>query len=85
VDHGDGSSGFFPLRRCEGHCQSDADCARDMLCFQRDGVTGVPGCLGPGVVGHNYCIGPFATLFVGDGAAMTGELLGSDTGSQMFL
>ena len=36
----------FPLGECEGDCDSDTDCAGDLLCFQRGGQEDVPGCIG---------------------------------------
>lgn len=33
---------------CQGDCDSDADCADGLICFQRYGFEEVPGCLGAG-------------------------------------
>ncbi|KAL3909150.1 MAG: hypothetical protein SGILL_008201 [Bacillariaceae sp.] len=34
----------FPLRRCEGDCDTDEDCMDGLVCFQRNGNQTVPGC-----------------------------------------
>ena len=44
------------LGLCEGDCDSDADCASGLSCFQRDGTTPVPGCSGEGINDWDYCI-----------------------------
>ena len=44
--------------RCEGNCDKDADCAGDLVCFQRDGDKYIPGCNGSGARDHDYCIDP---------------------------
>ncbi|CAB9509455.1 expressed unknown protein [Seminavis robusta] len=35
-----------PLARCVGDCDSDNDCAKGLVCFQKDRFTAVPGCSG---------------------------------------
>lgn len=35
---------------------ADADCLDDMVCFQRDLLDPVPGCLGEGQISYDYCI-----------------------------
>jgi hypothetical protein len=45
----------FPLRRCEGDCDKDSDCSRGLSCFQRAALEPVPGCLGEGSYGKDYC------------------------------
>lgn len=45
------------LGRCEGDCNSDADCSGNLICYFRQGaLTSVPGCIGTGTMGQNYCI-----------------------------
>ena len=39
-------SNGYPLSECEGDCDIDRDCEGDLICFQRDGIESVPGCLG---------------------------------------
>ena len=51
----------FPLGRCEGDCDTNADCAQGLVCFQRAGVESVPGCSGAGVSGIDYCYSATAT------------------------
>jgi hypothetical protein len=41
---------------CEGDCDSDAQCASGLVCFQRSGTTAVPGCTGIGTTNWDYCI-----------------------------
>jgi hypothetical protein len=39
-----GSNHSGNLELCEGHCETDADCRGNLVCFQRDAGDGVPGC-----------------------------------------
>mmetsp|Transcript_37630 Transcript_37630/g.91330 ORF Transcript_37630/g.91330 Transcript_37630/m.91330 type:complete len:220 (+) Transcript_37630:134-793(+) len=50
----------FPLGLCEGDCDSNFDCANDLVCFQRNENTPVPGCLGGENDGSrtDYCVQP---------------------------
>jgi hypothetical protein len=59
--HGiDGFPGHhYPLKECEGNCQSDNDCKDDLLCFIRSGAEEVPGCYGLGEPGFSYCYDPY--------------------------
>lgn len=42
--------------RCEGHCQSDAECAELLICFQKGGQNlTVPGCLGLDPSNTDWC------------------------------
>ena len=43
------------LGLCEGDCDADEDCDGNLICFQRSGWTEVPGCLGEGRRGYDYC------------------------------
>jgi hypothetical protein len=48
---------------CEGDCDNDNECEGNLLCFERQGVTGdspVPGCEGVGVTDKDYCYDPNA-------------------------
>ena len=50
-------SSVFPLAQCEGDCDSDEDCAGDLICFQRDADNDVvPGCVGTPGGESDYCI-----------------------------
>mmetsp|Transcript_9057 Transcript_9057/g.18200 ORF Transcript_9057/g.18200 Transcript_9057/m.18200 type:complete len:840 (+) Transcript_9057:96-2615(+) len=51
-------SEVFPLAACEGDCDNDSDCASGLICFQRDGLSEVPGCSGVGIDSKDYCIYP---------------------------
>jgi hypothetical protein len=35
----------FPLKLCEGDCDTDADCDTGLVCEQRTGNEPVPGCI----------------------------------------
>lgn len=54
----------YPLRQCEGNCQSDEDCAQGLVCFMRDEFEDVTGCYGDGEQGANYCIAANETTLV---------------------
>lgn len=43
---------------CEGDCDRDSDCKRDLVCFQRDASEAVPGCAGSARTGRDYCVEP---------------------------
>lgn len=55
---------YGPFGACKGDCDSDADCAGTMVCYQRDGDTPVPGCWGFGTWDVDYCIP--SSLVLGD-------------------
>ena len=47
------------LTACTGECDSDAQCAEGLLCFQRDNGEKIPGCTGPGSAKYwDYCFDP---------------------------
>ncbi|CAJ1965916.1 unnamed protein product [Cylindrotheca closterium] len=48
----------YPLRRCAGDCDNDGDCAAGLFCFERNGGENVPGCIGGGQPGFDYCYNP---------------------------
>ena len=50
-----GANGCSSMGQCQGDCDNDDDCAGDLGCFQRDGLTPVPGCSGEGVNDYDYC------------------------------
>jgi hypothetical protein len=48
-------------------CDEDGDCGDGLRCFQRDENESVPGCVGEGEFGWDYCFVPLPPLnFVGD-------------------
>jgi hypothetical protein len=49
----------FPLSACQGDCDSDDQCIGDLQCRERDNFELVPGCIGPGEKGKDYCTDPF--------------------------
>ena len=58
LDSSYGSQGAANMPMCSGDCDSDEDCAGRLRCFQRDGTEPVPGCVGAGVEGFDYCYEP---------------------------
>ena len=48
----------FSLQECQGDCDSDADCAYGLVCFERLGNETVPGCMGEAIPMEDYCIPP---------------------------
>ena len=44
-----------PCSLCQGDCDTDADCAGKLKCFQRDGDEEIPGCGTGGTTGWAYC------------------------------
>ena len=49
---------LLPLGRCVGDCDSDRDCADNLICFQRNRFAAVPGCSGGSSDGSlsDYCV-----------------------------
>lgn len=47
---------------CSGDCDSDKDCEKGLVCYQRSGTTDVPGCQGAGKKDWDYCIEPVTEL-----------------------
>merc|ERR1719362_124752 len=58
VDDGNGQDLEGPLEVCRGDCDRDSHCKQGLACFLRDGATPVPGCLGQGTKGWDYCYEP---------------------------
>ena len=44
------------LARCEGDCDSDAECAEGLVCYQREDDEPVPRCNGSARTGWDYCV-----------------------------
>ena len=57
-------SSSFPLGECEGDCDIDADCAGDLICFQRNRGNPVPAgsCSGAPQSNWDYCVKPKLSL-----------------------
>jgi len=49
-------SGILGL--CRGDCDTDSDCEGSLKCFQRNGSETIPGCIGSGQNGYDYCYQP---------------------------
>jgi len=45
----------WKLGLCEGDCDTDENCQSGLECFQREGYTSVPGCVGGGSEKWDYC------------------------------
>jgi len=56
------SSSRFPLKRCEGDCDTNSQCASGLYCFQRSAGVAVPGCFGGETAGSDsdFCTSVFA-------------------------
>jgi len=50
------------LAVCGGDCDKDEHCEKGLVCYQRDGVTTVPGCEGQGKKDWDYCVEPVTVL-----------------------
>ena len=68
------------LGECEGDCDQDDDCASGLKCFQRSGLTPVPGCLGSGVRDIDYCYNPLGSTPLSGDDDMLAQDLGACTG-----
>ena len=60
IDSSPGASGTG-MSECQGDCDGDVDCNGDLVCFQRNGFTAIPGCEGAGVESWDYCVDPSPT------------------------
>ena len=49
-------SSVYPLGECEADCDNDDECGPGLICFQRDPLDPVPGCLGVDRSQNDYCI-----------------------------
>ena len=47
-----------PCNLCEGDCDNNDHCAPGLECFQRWGYAPIPGCIGTGIAGIDYCYDP---------------------------
>lgn len=78
----DGSpSSVFPLKVCQGDCDSNRDCEGDLVCMQRSALEPVPGCEGSGSPSSDYCVKP--NLF-SDPPASTNYHCGCETCTAMI-
>ena len=75
----------FPLGQCEGDCDEDTDCKEGLVCFQREDIELVPGCMGVGDSGSDYCyVLPTEDMIVGstaDSSAPTSASVSSSSTS----
>lgn len=47
-----------PCGECQGDCDDHSQCATGLLCKERTNLEDVPGCVGYGVRGKDYCYNP---------------------------
>jgi hypothetical protein len=59
----------YPLQACQGDCDADFDCDLGLVCMHRDDLEEVPGCVGEGRSGIDYCYKPVEGTLVLYGAA----------------
>ncbi|KAL7482816.1 hypothetical protein ACHAW6_012959 [Cyclotella cf. meneghiniana] len=59
-------SAEYPCNACEGDCDDDSHCASGLLCFSRvqGSVLFVPGCVGVGIAGMDYCYDQSAPIIL---------------------
>lgn len=43
------------IQKYIGDCDNDDECEGDLICGKRSGFDEVPGCIGPGRDGKDYC------------------------------
>merc|ERR1712173_228104 len=55
------------LGECQGECDNDSHCASGLACFQRTGLTPVPGCAGVGETDFDYCYNPAGSITLSGG------------------
>ncbi|KAL7486420.1 hypothetical protein ACHAW6_012022 [Cyclotella cf. meneghiniana] len=51
-------SNNYPCGKCQGDCNNDSDCDRNLYCYQRFGFELIPGCAGQGTYQYDYCFDP---------------------------
>jgi hypothetical protein len=56
----------LPCNACEGDCDDNSQCAEGLMCFSRvqGSVLFVPGCVGTGIAGMDYCYDPNAPIIL---------------------
>jgi len=55
------TTAYFNNQLCEGDCDDDSHCEAGLICFQRNGLSPVPGCNGNVEMDHDYCVYPTLT------------------------
>ncbi|CAB9506232.1 expressed unknown protein [Seminavis robusta] len=55
---GNNGDGPFPLGKCQGDCDTNAECQEGLICFQRNAGQPVPGCRGSHNARTDFCIDP---------------------------
>ena len=54
----------IPLGQCSGDCDGDNQCAKGLVCLQRNSGDEVPGCGGTPLASKDYCVLPEANELV---------------------
>ena len=54
----------IPLGQCSGDCDGDGQCAKGLVCLQRNSGDEVPGCGGTPLASKDYCVLPKANQLV---------------------
>jgi len=55
----------LPLQLCQGDCDSDTDCANELICYMKPlNESLVPGCAGISITRTDFCIDPNALIVV---------------------
>mmetsp|Transcript_24525 Transcript_24525/g.70698 ORF Transcript_24525/g.70698 Transcript_24525/m.70698 type:complete len:463 (+) Transcript_24525:212-1600(+) len=58
VEVKDGDCDTEECGKCQGDCDSDSQCKLGLKCFFRGDSRAVPGCMGEGIRGKDYCYDP---------------------------
>ena len=84
LDSSYGQHGSQNMPKCAGDCDTDSQCAQGLSCFQRDGTSPVPGCLGTGEPNFDYCYDPndASTPSTGDACLCVFDIDRTLTGAQ---
>jgi len=59
---GENNANAENLEACIGECDNDSQCKSGLKCFQRNGLTPVPGCTGSGKKDWDYCYDPAGSI-----------------------
>jgi len=68
------------LPACVGECDADSQCKAGLKCFQRTGLTPVPGCTGTGSKDWDYCYDPKGSKTLSGGNVGGAKNLATCTG-----
>jgi len=77
---GENNANAANLEACIGECDNDSQCKSGLKCFQRSGLTPVPGCTGPGKRDWDYCYDPAGSIALSGGNNNNAKNLGACSG-----